>query len=110
MKISEKPVMVRIFLGVLLCLLAVLQIRLWVSEDGFAEMSRLRQQVKFQRNENEQLAERNDRLEAEVEDLKKGFGAVEERARSDLGLISPEESFFVFSNSAATGDSTAADR
>lgn len=110
MKISEKPVMVRLFLGVLLCLLVVLQVRLWASEDGFAEMSRLRQQVAFQRNENKELAERNDRLEAEVEDLKKGFGAVEERARADLGLISPEESFFVFSNSVATDDSITADR
>jgi len=110
MKISEKPVIVRICFGALLCLLAVLQIRLWVSEDGFAEMSRLRQQVAFQRSENEQLAERNDRLEAEVEDLKKGFGAVEERARSDLGLISPDESFYVFSNSAAVGEATASDR
>jgi len=110
MKISEKPVIVRIFLGALLCLLAVLQVRLWVSEDGFAEMSRLRQQVTFQRNENEKLAERNDRLEAEVEDLKKGFGAVEERARADLGLISPDESFYVFSNSTSPGDSTASGR
>jgi len=110
MKMSDRPVIIKICFGVLLCLLAVLQIRLWVSEDGFAEMSRLRQQVSFQRNENEQLAERNDRLEAEVEDLKKGFGAVEERARSDLGLISPDESFYVFSNSTTVSDSTASDR
>lgn len=110
MKISEKPVIVRISFAVLLCLLAVLQVRLWVSEDGFAEMSRLRQQVAFQRNENEQLEERNDRLEAEVDDLKKGFGAVEERARSDLGLISPDESFYVFSNLTAVGDSATTSR
>ncbi len=110
MKISEKPLIVRICVGVLLCLLAVLQIRLWISEDGFAEMSRLRQQVEFQRHENEQLAERNDRLEAEVEDLKKGFGAVEERARSDLGLIAPDESFYVFSNSSVADDTAASDR
>jgi cell division protein FtsB len=110
MKISEKPLIVRICVGVLLCLLAVLQIRLWISEDGFAEMSRLRQQVEFQRHENEQLAERNDRLEAEVEDLKKGFGAVEERARSDLGLIAPDESFYVFSSSSVADDTAASDR
>lgn len=109
MKVSEKPLILRICLGVLLCLLAVLQIRLWISEDGFAEMSRLRQQVEFQRHENEQLAERNDRLEAEVEDLKKGFGAVEERARSDLGLISPDESFYVFSHSTVADDTAASD-
>jgi cell division protein FtsB len=110
MKISERPVIVRIFLGGLVCLLVALQIRLWISEDGVAEMSRLRQQVAFQKNENQQLAERNDRLEAEVEDLKKGFGAVEERARSDLGLISPDESFYVFSQSATAGQTKAADK
>jgi len=108
MKTSEKPVIVRIVLGGLVCLLIALQIRLWVSEDGLAEMSRLRHQVTFQHNENQQLESRNDRLEAEVEDLKKGFGAVEERARSDLGLIAPDETFYVFSHSAATGDSSAA--
>lgn len=109
MKMSARPVIVRLFLGGLVCLLVALQIRLWVSEDGIAEMSRLRQQVTFQKNENEQLAERNDRLEAEVEDLKKGFGAVEERARSDLGLIAPDESFYVFSQSATAGQTKAAD-
>lgn len=106
MKIKEKPVIVRVFIVGLACLLIVLQIRLWVSEDGLAEMTRLRQQVVFQRNENKELQNRNDRLEAEVEDLKKGFGAVEERARSDLGLISPDESFYLFSNTPATGDSS----
>jgi cell division protein FtsB len=109
MKMSAKPLALRLFLGGLVCLLLVLQIRLWVSEDGIAEMSRLRQQVDFQKNENDQLAERNARLEAEVEDLKKGFGAVEERARSDLGLISPNESFFVFSHSAKSAQTTASD-
>ena len=110
MKISKQPMIVRLFLGGLVCLLVVLQIRLWVSEDGVAEMSRLRQQVAFQKNENEQLADRNDRLEAEVEDLKKGFGAVEERARSDLGLISPDESFFVFSDSSKSGSTAVSDK
>lgn len=106
---SAKPLAVRLFLGGLVCLLLLLQIRLWVSEDGFAEMSRLRQQVEFQKNENNQLAERNARLEAEVEDLKKGFGAVEERARSDLGLIAPNESFFVFSHSVKSGQAKPSD-
>lgn len=109
MKIDKKPVIVRIFLGGLVFLLIILQVRLWVSEDGLAEMARLRQQVAFQRNENKQLENRNDRLEAEVEDLKKGFGAVEERARADLGLISPDESFYLFSSSPATDDSSESD-
>ena len=91
--VSEK-----LLIGVLVLLLAILQVRLWVSADGFSEVSRLNSQVELQRNENAELAERNLRLEAEVEDLRGGFAAVEERARSDLGLIGAEESFYVFAN------------
>ena len=49
------------------------------------------------------------RLDAEVRDLKRGFAAVEERARSDLGLISPGESFYVFGDPEAGGDTDTAD-
>jgi cell division protein FtsB len=94
----NSPLILKIVVAVLVCLLISLQVRLWMTEDGFSEMSRLRSQVEFQRNENSALADRNRRLEAEVEDLKKGFGAVEERARSDLGLIVPDESFYVFAD------------
>jgi cell division protein FtsB len=95
-KSSFKPPIVIAFFGILLCLFAVLQVRLWISEDGFREMSRLHNQVALQRNENQELAARNTRLDAEVKDLTRGFAALEERARSDLGLIAPEESFYVF--------------
>ncbi len=92
-----KPAALKLIAGSLLCLLLVLQVRLWVSSGGFSAVSRLRNQVELQAHENEQLAERNERLEAEVGDLKSGSGAVEERARSDLGLIGEDETFYVFS-------------
>jgi cell division protein FtsB len=104
-----KPVFVISFFGVLLCLFVLLQVRLWVSEDGYREMSRLRSQVELQRDENRKLAERNARLDAEVKDLKRGFAAVEERARSDLGLIAPEESFYVFGDAEPQGTVIEAD-
>ena len=87
----------RLIVGGLLCLLLLLQVRLWISGDGFSEVSRLRQQVELQSDVNEELAQRNERLEAEVKDLQGGFGAVEERARTDLGLIGEDETFYVFS-------------
>jgi len=93
---AHKPRIERVLIVVLLGLLAVLQARLWISEDGFSEASRLKAQVELQRNENAELADRNARLEAEVEDLRSGFAALEERARSDLGLVGPDESFYVF--------------
>lgn len=96
MKSPAKPAFGIVFFGALLCLFVLLQVRLWVSEDGFREMSRLRSQVALQQNENHELEVRNARLDAEVKDLTRGFAAVEERARSDLGLIGPEESFYVF--------------
>lgn len=96
-KQQQKPRAARWLIVGLLVLLAILQTRLWISKDGFSEVSRLNTQVELQRTENEELDERNARLRAEVEDLRGGFAAVEERARSSLGLIAPEESFFLFS-------------
>jgi cell division protein FtsB len=78
----------------LLACLVLLQYRLWVSSDGVSEVVRLRAAVDVQRGENDQLSERNRKLSAEVRDLKQGYSALEERARSDLGMIGPNETFF----------------
>lgn len=86
-------------MGILLIFLGLLQTRLWISEDGLGEVSRLRDQIYSQRDENTQFADRNKRLGAEVEDLKSGFAALEERARADLGLIGSEETFIVVGGS-----------
>jgi cell division protein FtsB len=83
------------FSATLVVLLALLQLRLWVSEDGYRGVAQLRNQVSAQRTENRELADRNRRLDAEVADLRQGFSALEERARSDLGLIGANESFFI---------------
>jgi cell division protein FtsB len=72
----------------------LLQYRVWFSEDGVHQVVRLRQAVAAQRSENEQLAERNRQLAAEVRDLKTGLEALEERARSDLGMIARNETFY----------------
>jgi cell division protein FtsB len=80
----------------LVIIFALLQLRLWFSDDGWSEVSRLREGVSTQQVENEQMAERNARLHAEVTDLKSGFEALEERARSDLGMVGPDESFYLF--------------
>ena len=81
----------------------MLQFRLWVSDDGFAEASRLAALITQQTDENTRLNQRNQRLEAEVVDLRKSEGAVEERARADLGLIGPNETFYLFSAPRPTG-------
>lgn len=80
--------------GVLLILLLVLQYRLWIADGGIPDLRRLQRELAEQRAINEHLEARNRALEAEVEDLKKGLGAVEELAREDLGMIKEGETFF----------------
>jgi cell division protein FtsB len=78
----------------LLVVVLLLQQRLWLSVRGVQELSRLNGAVALQRAEDERLADRNRQLAAEVRDLKSGFGALEERARSDLGMIANNETFY----------------
>lgn len=82
------------FAVVLLILLVLLQARLWLSDEGVREVNRLEGAVAAQTEENATLKARNDRLAAEVKDLKEGMAAVEERARSDLGMVGTNESFY----------------
>jgi cell division protein FtsB len=78
----------------LLVVVILLQYRVWLSADGVHEVARLRQAVDVQRTENEQLVERNRQLAAQVRDLKTGIEALEESARSDLGMIARNETFY----------------
>ena len=73
----------RLLLIALLVVLGVLQARLWLSEDGWSEVLRLRASVAEQAERNAVAAEQNERLGAEVQDLKEGFDALEERARAE---------------------------
>lgn len=82
----------RVILIVLAIILVLLQIQLWRQ---FGEVRSLRELVEEQRAENEELQRRNEALAAEVEDLRAGLDAIEERARSELGLIREGEDFFL---------------
>lgn len=84
----------RVLLLLLALLLAGLQYLLWLGNGGQREVAEVRQQVATQQAENLRLQERNDALAAEVEDLKSGEAAVEERARSELGMVKPGETFY----------------
>lgn len=84
----------RVLLIVLAALLALLQYRLWFGEGGLRDTQALEARVRSQTEENRGLRLRNERLAAEVENLKSGEAAVEERARSELGMIKPGETFY----------------
>ncbi len=85
----------RILWSFMLFLILGLQYRLWAGEGSFAEVWQLQESVAEQRELNAHLMLRNQQLDAEVLDLKNGVQAIEERARSELGMIGPNETFFM---------------
>ncbi len=80
---------------VLVLLIAGLQYRLWSSDGGLPSVWALQRLIESQRDENAVMSARNEALLAEVNDLKQGDEAIEERARSDLGMIRDGETFFL---------------
>lgn len=78
----------------LLVVLVLLQYRIWLSGDGIRGVERLERAVAAQQKLDARLVRRNQRLAAEVADLKTGTAAIEERARSQLGMIGPNETFY----------------
>ena len=83
------------FLGLALVLLiALIQNPLWFGKGGLLRVHELNNQIDAQRETNTKLAVRNAALDAEVVDLKKGYDAIEERARSELGMVKQDEVFF----------------
>ena len=90
---SDKRSEMRILNAILLTLLVVLQFKLWFGDGGLRELWQLENAVELQNQQNQQLIDRNQSLAAEVNDLKTGTEALEERARSELGLVQPDEEF-----------------
>jgi cell division protein FtsB len=84
----------RIFAAILAVALILLQYRLWVSDQGLREVSRLQVAVDAQRTANHEQGELNRQLDAEVTNLKGGLAALEERARSELGMVGAGETFY----------------
>ncbi len=81
-------------IGFLTFLLIILQLRLWVGDGGVRQVSRLKTELQRETEMAHALQERNETLEAEVQDLKTRLGALEERARTDLGMIREGETFY----------------
>lgn len=85
----------KVLLGALVVVLVMLQFNLWVGEGSFSQLRSLESQVEVQKQENVVLADRNLELENEVLDLKTGLDAVEERARSEFGMVKDGETLFL---------------
>ena len=87
----------------LIALILLLQYPLWLGKGSWLKVWDLNRQVEAQKQTNQQAQTRNAVLDAEVRDLKQGTEAIEERARSELGMVKRGELFFQI-----TGDSPAA--
>ena len=88
----------------LVVLLVLLQYKLWLGDGSLAEVWDLYRQVELQKEENQRLQERNQALEAEVQDLKQGLESIEERAREELGMIKEGETFYQIIEDPALSD------
>ena len=75
-------------------LILALQFPLWLGKGGWMKVWDLDRQVQVQKDRNALLVARNGALDAEVRDLKQGFDAIEERARTELGMVRHDEVFF----------------
>lgn len=78
----------------LIVLLVLLQYKIWLGDGGIPKIIQLQEEVKTVEARSEKLKERNHALNAEVADLKKGLDAIEERARSELGMIGKDEVYY----------------
>lgn len=79
---------------ILVALILLLQYPLWLGKGSWLKVWGLDQQVEAQKQINQQTQTRNAVLDAEVRDLKQGTEAIEERARSELGMVKRDEVFF----------------
>jgi len=93
----------RLLTIVLAALLVVVQYPLWLGKGGWMRVWDLDRQLQTVHRGNDELKRRNDKLAAEVKDLKEGAGAVEERARYELGMLKEGEMFVEISDPANPG-------
>jgi cell division protein FtsB len=102
----------KLLIGGLIALLVVLQARLWFGDGGLHEVSRAKQEVTRLKGELASQRDVNLALRAEVTDLGNGLGEIEERARSELGMIGGDETFYQFvgKKNDAIADGTIAQR
>ncbi|OYU12677.1 MULTISPECIES: cell division protein FtsB [unclassified Limnohabitans] len=76
---------------VLIALLLIMQVQLWFGRGSLTHVSELREELEQQKQSNEDARRKIEQLSAEVNDLKEGLNMVEERARSELGMVKPNE-------------------
>ncbi len=87
--------MIRFFIIILIVFFLMIQFDIWFKDDGFNRLKELEQMIGSQLEENERLKLRNEQLEREIEELKSGTESIEEKARTDFGMIKEGEEFYL---------------
>src|SRR5437763_9397196 len=100
----------RILAYVLIALIVALQYPMWLGKGGWLQVREYDRQVEKQRLANERLKARNEAIDADVRDLKTGSEAIEERARSEIGMIKHDEVLFQLQKKGAAAKSATAPR
>jgi cell division protein FtsB len=90
-----------LWIAILLALLGLLQYRLWIADGGIPSNHRLKIEVRQDHTRNLSLQARNDAVKAQVANLKSGSAAIAGLARDELGMVRPDESFFLLVKSPA---------
>ena len=87
--------MIRFFTIILIVFFLMIQFDIWFKDDGFYRVKELEQVIGNQVEENKRLKLRNEQLDREIEELKSGTESIEEKARTDLGMIKEGEEFYL---------------
>ena len=87
--------MIRFFIIILIGFFLMIQFDIWLKDDGFSRVKELEQMIDSQTKENQKLKLRNEQLEQEIEELKTGTESIEEKARTDFGMIKDGEEFYL---------------
>ncbi len=87
--------MIRFFIIILIVFFLMIQFDIWFKDDGFYRVKELEQMIGNQVEENKRLKLRNEQLQREIEELKSGTESIEEKARTDLGMIKEGEEFYL---------------
>ncbi|OAN12611.1 cell division protein FtsB [Photobacterium jeanii] len=84
----------RLLTVLMLSVLAWLQYDFWLGKNGMMDYLQVKDNVEIQQQANAELVQRNQQMYVEIYDLHRGVEAVEERARNELGMVKPGETFF----------------
>ena len=94
----------RFFVLIFTLLLLWLQYQLWFGKNGVQEYQKLRQEIEQLEQGNANLQQRNQEMFAEIDDLRQGLDAIEERARHELGMIKQDETFYRIIDTGTSND------